>query len=410
MSLPQAIAALLAIAAAASYVNRRYLGLPPTIGLTALALAASLLFLVLGALTPLPAALAERALARLDFRRLVLDGLLPFLLFAGALHVDLRALRAVRLAVAMLDTVGVAVATVAAGVLFLLAARFAGFDITLLQALLFGALIAPTDPVAVLGILRGAGAPSALSTAMAGESLFNDGVGIVLFLALLGAATGGEPLTASGLVRAFVLEGVVGLALGGALGWACSWLLNGVDDFPVEIFMTLALASGSYAAASALHLSGPLAAVAAGLVVGSHGRDVGMSAHTQERLDAFWVVIDEMANAVLFLALGLEMLVVSHQWQHILLGLLSVPAVLLARFLSVAPIIALLRGQQLFGRGAIAMLTWGGLRGGISIALTLLLPPGSLRDTLLAATYMVVVFSVLVQGLTLGRVARAYQG
>ena len=408
MTVPQAIALVLATAAAASYLNRRFVGLPSTIGLMAFALAASLLLMALGAFSAIDVRAAFGFAVQLDFRALVLDGLLPFLLFAGALHVDLHGLRRVRLAVALLDTVGVAIATAVAGGLFYLAAHALGFGLTLVQALLFGALIAPTDPIAVLGILRSAGATPEMECTMAGESLFNDGVGIVLFLAVLGAATGGETVTAGGLARAFLVEGLGGIVFGAALGWAASRLLSHVDDYPLEIFLTMALASAGYAIAPGLHVSGPLTAVAAGLVVGSFGREVGMSANTQQHLDAYWTVVDEMLNAVLFLLVGLEMLVVPHDARHVALGGIAVLAVLAARWMSVAPVVAALRRLQPLGRGATLVLTWGGLRGAISIALALSIAPGELRDILLTATYVVVVFSVLVQGLTLGRLVRAY--
>jgi CPA1 family monovalent cation:H+ antiporter len=245
-----------------------------------------------------------------------------------------------------------------------------------------------------------------MEATMAGESLFNDGVGIVLFMALVTAAVGGEPPSAAGIARAFLLEGVGGLALGAGLGWIASRLLSRVDEYPLEIFVTLALACSGYTLATAWHLSGPLTTVAAGLVIGSYGRQVGMSPRTREHLDGFWTVVDEALNAVLFLLVGLAMLLVPDDRQLLLLGALAIPAVLLARWASVAPLVALLGRGAGLGKGATGVLTWGGLRGGISIALALSIPAGALRDTLVTATYVVVVFSVLVQGLTLGRVVR----
>jgi CPA1 family monovalent cation:H+ antiporter len=245
---------------------------------------------------------------------------------------------------------------------------------------------------------------------MAGESLFNDGIGIVLFLALFGAAVDGQALSPGHLVHAFLLEGTGGLALGGVLGWAVSALLRGVDDYPVEIFLTLALAAGAYTLASTLGLSGPLAAVAAGLIVGSHGRDTGMSQRTQAQLDGFWTVVDQMLSAVLFMLVGLEMLLIAHDRWHILLGALAVPVVLFARWASVTTCLAAIRRWCRLDAGTVTVLTWGGLRGGISIALALSLPPGAPRETIVTSTYIVVAFSVLGQGLTLSRLARAVIG
>lgn len=410
MTIPEMAAAVLAMAAVASYLNHRFLRLPSTIAMMALALAGSLGVMAIDAWTPLDVRDAVGFVSRLEFGSVLLDGILPFLLFAGGLHVDLRVLRRERATVAVLDTVGVAAAMLIAGGLFWLAARALGFELTLVQALLFGALIAPTDPIAVIGILRSAGAPKRLEAIMAGESLFNDGVGIVLFLALAGAAAGGEALSAGGLAHAFLLEGAGGIVLGLALGVAATRLLRGVDDYPLEIFVTLALASAGYALASALHVSGPLTAAASGLVIGSHGRSVGMSPQTQQHLDAFWEVVDEILNAVLFLMIGFEMLVIPHDAAHLLLGACAVPIVLAARWASVAAPVAALARRFPMEKGTVTVLTWGGLRGGISIALALSLPPGTLRDTIVTATYVVVAFSVLVQGLTLARVTRHATG
>jgi CPA1 family monovalent cation:H+ antiporter len=401
-----AVAALVTIAALASYINHRFLRLPATIGMMALALAASLVLLLAARFTGIETGPVLDFIRHIDFRVVLLDVLLPYLLFASALHVDVRRLREQVAPVAVLSTLGVAISTLVSGGLVWSGARALGIDLSLAQGLLFGALIAPTDPIAVLGILRGARAPAPLEALISGESLFNDGVGVVLFLALYGIAVEGRAPTASGTALAFLLEGGGGIAFGLVVGWIGCHMLRGVDDYPVEIFLTLALAAGGYAAAQALHTSGPLATVAAGLVIASAGREIGMSETTRSHLDDFWEVIDEMLNAVLFVLLGLEMVLVAYDAAYPALAAMAIAAVLLARWLSVAGILAAMGGRRRFLKGTLTVLTWGGLRGAISVSLALSLPPGPTHDALLTATYVVVVFSVLVQGLTLARVAR----
>lgn len=407
MSGPALFAATICLAAAAAYANHRYFRLPQTIALLGMALAVSLLVLAVFRWTPLDVGPAIEAVQRIDFRAVLMDGILPFLLFAGALHVDLRQLHEHRIAVILLATLGVVLATAVTGALMWGAASLLGVALTFAQALLFGALIAPTDPIAVLAVLREAKTPASLSGVMAGESLLNDGVGVVLFIALLGIATGGEEVSLAQLGRDFVLEAVGGIALGYVVGRIVCRLLAAVDDYPVEIFVTLAVASGSYALASALHVSGPLAVVVAGLVLASLGRRYGMSARTQRELDMFWEIVDYVLNAILFMLVGLEVVVVALGAGHAGFGAAAIAATLVARWMSVSAIVVPMRAS---GRpvppGAIRVLTWGGLRGGISIALVLSLPPGTLRSTLLTATYAVVIFTMLVQGLTLAPLAR----
>jgi CPA1 family monovalent cation:H+ antiporter len=407
LSISQAIAALLTLAALASYTNHRFLRLPATIGMMAIALAASFVLLLVAEHTALDVESTLGEIRRIDFRAVVLDGMLPYLLFAGALHVDLRRMKDHRLAVALLATLGVAVSTLVAGALLWAAASAMSIPLTFAQGLLFGALIAPTDPIAVLGILRSAKAPAAIEALMAGESLFNDGVGVVLFLALFGVVIEGGSASAGSIGLDLLREAGGGIAFGVAAGWLGCWLLKAVDDYPVEIFLTLALAGASYAGANALHLSGPLTAVAAGMMIASTGREHGMSDRTQEHLDVFWEVVDEMLNAVLFVLVGMEMVVVARDAPLLVLGAAAIVAVLAARWLSVAGVLVAMGGLQRFPRGTLTILTWGGLRGAISIALALSLPWGPLRETLLTATYVVVAFSVLVQGLTLARVTRS---
>ncbi|MEO7742196.1 MAG: sodium:proton antiporter [Usitatibacter sp.] len=401
------LALTITLAALATYVNRRFLNQPPTIALMAMAIAGSLVVLGLLRWTPLDTGSVVSLVGAIDFRAVLLDGILPFLLFAGALHVDLRRLRDQRLAIILLATVGVLLATIACGALVYAAARLLGANFTFMQALLFGALIAPTDPIAVIGILRSAKAPESLEALMSGESLVNDGVGVVLFVTLSGIVVAGTPVSALHIAGTFALEAAGGIAFGLLVGWLGYLMLRSVDDYPVEIFVTLAIAAGGYAAANALHMSGPLAIVAAGLVIASVGRRHGMSEVTRGKLDTFWEIVDEMLNAILFMLVGLEILVVALDYRHLELAAAAILAVLASRWVSVAAVLGVAGGRRRFESGTVAILTWGGLRGGISIALVLSLPSGELRSTLLTMTYAVVVFSMLAQGLTLKRLVRA---
>jgi CPA1 family monovalent cation:H+ antiporter len=282
-------------------------------------------------------------------------------------------------------------------------------DVSLLYCLIFGALISPTDPIAVLGILKSIGVPKALEIKITGESLFNDGVGVVVFLALLQIATGaghGADVSALGIAGLFVQEALGGALFGLAAGWIAYRMLKTVDNYQVEVLITLALVMGGYAIAGRLHLSGPIAIVVAGLLIGNHGRAMAMSEHTRENLDTFWELIDEVLNAVLFVLIGLEVLVLTFTREYLIAGLAAIPLVLFARLLSVSFTINFLRRFRMFPPHVVRILTWGGLRGGISVALALALPRGPEREILVAVTYLVVLFSIIVQGLTLGPLIR----
>jgi CPA1 family monovalent cation:H+ antiporter len=326
--------------------------------------------------------------------------MLSFLLFAGALHIDLQELKSVKWAVTILATFSVAIATFVTGSLVWLASGLAGLQLPYLYALLFGALISPTDPIAVLSILKEAGLSKKLYVKIGGESLFNDGIGVVVFVTILGLATGSykaDWLNISGLLIKEVLGGA---ALGFFCGWVVYRLLSSIEDYKVEVLLTLALAAGGYAFAEKLHVSGPICMVVAGLIVGNHGRTLGMSEHTRERLDVFWELLDEILNAVLFMLVGLEVIVIAISGEHVFLGFLSIGAVLLGRYISVGlPII--IGGLSRPPRWKyIGLLTWGGLRGGLSLAMALSLPAGMAKDIILPVTYIVVLFSILIQGLT----------
>jgi CPA1 family monovalent cation:H+ antiporter len=406
MTLFQTTAGIISLAALASYLNHRYVRLPATMGLMVIGLVLSLGFVLLGKTGAIDVSHAAGFVRGIDFSETLLHGMLAFLLFAGALHVDLSDLASQKGIIAVLATVGVVLATFATGGLFWAGAHLLGFDLAFIYALLFGALISPTDPIAVLGILKQAGAPQSLEIKITGESLFNDGIGVVVFLTILDIAVSGAA-PATGEVAKFLLEEAVGgVALGLALGWAVYRLLRSVDAYPVEVLLTLALAAGGYSLAEAVHVSAPIAIVVAGLVIGNHGRSFAMSDKTREHLDTFWELLDEILNAVLFVLMGLEVIALTLAWGYLALGVAAIVAALLARLLSVGLPIGLMRLSRGFSPGTVRILTWGGLRGGISIALALSLPPSPERDLILSATYMVVVFSVLVQGLTLGPLIR----
>ncbi|NBC12391.1 MAG: sodium:proton antiporter [Gammaproteobacteria bacterium] len=410
MGLFDIIAILITLSAVFSWINHRFLKMPTAIGLMLIALLVSLALLL-----PIPGnealeADAQAMLNSIDFDAAVLHGMLSFLLFAGALHVNLFDLAKQKWVIATLASVGVIGATFLVGTGALVLFWLLGLDVPYIYCLLFGALIAPTDPIAVLGILKSAGAPKSLEVKITGESLFNDGVAVVTFLVLAEIAFGGEHVTVPGVLALFGKEAIGGLLFGLAAGGLAYLMLRRIDNYQVEVLVTLALAAGSYAAAEHLEISAPITVVVAGLLIGNHGRNGAMSQLTQEHLDNFWELVDEVLNAVLFVLIGLEILVLTLSAQYVLAGVLAIPLVLLARAISAGLPIAVMRRFRSFSPGVVTILTWGGLRGGISVALALSLPAGETRDLLVTVTYCVVVFSILVQGLTLGPVVRAMAG
>jgi CPA1 family monovalent cation:H+ antiporter len=402
MTFFQTVALLLTFAAVAGYLNHKVLRLPRTIGLMAITLSMTLALMALAFFNVVDLGQAADFVRSIDFSEVLLHGMLAFLLFAGALHVNLQDFLSQAVPVSVLATLGVLIATLVAGTLFWITAGWLWGSLSLVYGLLFGALIAPTDPIAVLGILKKAGAPKALETVFTGESLFNDGVGVVVFLTILGIVLGQGKPGAGSVALFFLVEGAGGAVLGLALGWIVYRLLRSVDVYQVEILLTLALAAGGYALAEAIHVSAPITVVVAGMLIGNHGRALAMSETTRQNLDKFWELIDEILNAVLFVIIGLEIIAVRLNLTVLGTALVAILIVLVSRLASVAVSSALLRGTRKLGRGSVVVLTWGGLRGGISIALALSLPPGPERPLILAATYVVVIFSVIVQGLTIG--------
>ena len=411
-------AILLVLAAFFGYLNHRFLRLPFTIGLMLSGLVASLAVLLVDALVP-SLGLGESVrgvLGRIDFHETLMHGMLGFLLFAGALHVDINDLAANRGPILALASIGVVISTALIGIASFLVFRALGVPVPLPYCLVFGALISPTDPIAVMGMLKSMKAPRRLEVRVAGESLFNDGVGVVLFSVLLTLATGrghGGDLNAAGVVALFAREILGGIALGFVAGLAVYRAMKRLNEPNLEVLLSIALVMGITFVAFRIHASAPLACVVAGLLIGNHGRAFAMADETREALDLVWAFIDETLNAVLFLLVGLEVIeVVRDPLNPVTLevGLLLIPVALAARFVSVALPVSGLRFLHDFTPGAVQILTWGGLRGGISLALALSLRdyavPG--YDTILTATYAIVVFSIVAQGLTIGRLIRRY--
>lgn len=403
MTVFQITAVILSFAAVGGYINYRYIGFPPTIGHMAFALLLSLIAIGAGSAGWLDLEAVKAIVNSIDFSEVVLHGLLSYLLFAGALHIRLDDLKSVKWAVGALATIGVVMATFIIGTLIWWVAQMMGIDLPYVYALLFGALISPTDPIAVLSILKEAGASKSLYTKVGGESLFNDGVGVVLFLAILGAAHSPQHLEIGHVLLAFVEEGIGGLLLGCVLGFGTFYLLKSIDDYKVEVMLTIALVTGGYALAEYLHISAPLCMVAAGLIIGNQGRAFGMSDVTRQHIDVFWELVDEVLNAVLFLLIGLEILIVPLSGHTVQLGLIAIAVVLFARFVSVGLPVSAMRLFRSFDKGTVRLLTWGGLRGGLSIAMALSLPNGEEKTIILTITYIVVLFSIFVQGLTFKR-------
>jgi len=407
MRLYDIIAILMTLAALFSWFNHRFLKLPTAIGLMLIALLMSLALL-----SPLPGTDGleqdvKRMLGSIAFDQTVLHGMLGFLLFAGALHVRLADLARHRFAILMLASLGVVLSTVLVGAGSWLLFYLVGLPVPFIYCLLFGALISPTDPIAVLSILKQAAAPKSLETKITGESLFNDGVAVVLFLVLVKIAVGGEEMHPGIFLGVFLKEALGGLALGLASGGLAYWMMRSIDSYQVEVLITLAVASGAYAVAEHWHVSAPITVVIAGLLIGNLAREGVWSAATMRYVDAFWELVDEVLNAALFVLIGLEIMVLKMSGPILLAGLLAIPLVLFARALSTGLPLAALKGFRTWSPGVVAILTWGGLRGGISVAMALALPHGEVRDLLVSVTYIVVVFSILVQGLTLAPFIRA---
>lgn len=409
MSLLSITSILITVSALFAFVNYRTLKLPNTIGIMVISLLFSLALVLMGNAGFGDAErIASNIVGQIEFDEALLNGMLGFLLFAGAMHINIDHLLARKWTIGLLASVGVITS------MFLVAAcayylfQVFGFYVPFIYCLLFGSLISPTDPIAVMGILKTAGASKSLEIKIAGESLFNDGVAIVVFLAIFGMAVNGEAFDPQRIGLLFVQEAFGGAVFGFICGWVVLQMLKRVDNYHVEILLTLALVSGGATAAAGLHLSAPIAVVVAGLMIGNHGRRDAMSNTTVQHLDSFWELIDEILNAVLFLIIGLEVMVLSLDLKLWTAGVVMAVLVLICRLISVGIPVNLLRKlNREFHPHAVKILTWGGLRGGISVALALSIPPGPERDLIVAVTYVIVVLSILVQGLSIGKLIKA---
>lgn len=408
MSFLQIASLLIVLAGAFGAINYLFLKLPSAIGILVVSLAASMVILGVDLLAPGLgiADVVRQEVTAIDFSDALLEGMLGLLLFAGALHVKISDLREQWRVVLLMATMGVGLSTLIVGTGF---SWLTGMPF--LIALVFGALVSPTDPVAVLGVLRQANLQKSLETKIAGESLFNDGVGYVVFLVLVGIAFpagheahGGDGLSGAALL--FVQEAVGGALLGLVLGWLVFRVMRLIDDYSLEVLITLGLAFGGYELAVALHVSAPIMAVCAGLLIGDVGAKHGMSEQTREYVDAFWKLVDEILNAVLFLMIGFEVFAVAFTMDAVVAGVLAIALALVARLAAVAVPVLILRPFRSFSRGVIPIMTWGGLKGGISVALALSLPDSEWKPLILTATYIIVVFSIIVQGLTVAPLAR----
>jgi CPA1 family monovalent cation:H+ antiporter len=398
---------LIVLTAAFSYINFRFIKLPPTIGVMLISLVCSLAVVLIGTFYPAFLKGPVKLVGSIDFETLLMRIMLSFLLFAGAVHIDVKRLKNEMVPIITFSTIGVLISTAVIGVLMYFAFSMFNLNVPFIYCLLFGALISPTDPIAVLAILKQARIPSSLETKIAGESLFNDGVGVVVFISILEVAQAGYENVSIGQVGwTFLKEAGGGIVWGFILGYAGFYLLRSIDNYQVEVLITLAIVMGGYLLARQLHISGPLAMVVAGIIIGNKAKEEAMSDVTRDYLGKFWNLIDEIFNAILFLLIGFEILIITYHSTLFVIGLVAILIVLAARLISVWVPALFLRFHPSAENNMVSILTWGGLRGGISVALALSLPANFYRDEFVTITYIVVVFSILVQGMTIGKLAK----
>lgn len=411
MEIYHLITVIILLTATFGYLNHRFIKLPGTIGIMLISLIASLAVIGIGNISPDFFAQAIQSISAIDFNTVVLKVMLSFLLFAAAIHIDVKKLRREWMPIVTFSTIGILLSTlIVASLLFLTVSLF-GLQVNFLYCLIFGALISPTDPIAVVGILKKANIPASLETKISGESLFNDGIGVVLFITFYEIARIGiQNVSFADILWLFIKEAGGGLLFGWLLGYLGFWALRSINNYVVEVMITLAIVMGGYAAAEFLHISGPLAMVVAGLITGNKSMDTGVSEVTRDYLNKFWEMIDEVMNAILFLLIGFEMLIIPYNLTLLWLSCITVIIVLLSRLLSVSLPIWVMSNKKTFENNAISILTWGGLRGGISVALALSLPKNMFGDMFVTITYIVVLFSIIVQGLTIGKLARRLAG
>lgn len=405
------VAIIVVVTALFSFINAKLLKLPGTIGIMLISVIASLLIIVSDFFDANIFTSVKEFIGSIDFTTVLLKEMLSFLLFAGAIHININSLKKERAAILVFSTFGVFISTFIIGYLFFLVSSWFGVNIDFLPCLLFGSLISPTDPIAVLGILKQSKIPSSLEMKITGESLFNDGVSVVVFITIYEVMrAGAEKVSVSEVSWLFLKEAGGGILFGSILGYAGFFVIRSINNYVVEVLMTLAIVMGGSLIAEYLHISTLLAMVVAGIITGNESVSKGMSDVTRDYVNKFWEMIDEAFNAVLFLLIGFEMLIVPFNLNLLLLGLVTIIIVLFARFISVAIPVFVLKYKNAFERNAVLILTWGGLRGGISIALALSLPPSSYKAVIVTVTYIIVLFSILVQGLTIGKIARKFAG
>ncbi len=398
---------LVVLTAAFSYINVRFIKLPTTIGIMLISLICSLLIIWLGKYFPSVSSHVTSLIGSVDFETILMRAMLSFLLFAGAIHIDIQKLRKEIVPIITYSTIGVLISTLFIGIVMYFVFQLFNMEVSFIYCLLFGSLISPTDPIAVLGILKRARIPSSLEIKISGESLFNDGVGVVVFISLLEIAlTGTENHGVIQTAFLFLKEAGGGIAWGFLLGYGGYYLLKSIDHYQAEVLITIAVVMGGYLMARSLHISGPLAMVVAGIFIGNKVEREAMSDTTKDYVYKFWELIDEMLNALLFLLIGFEMIILSFDSRIILIGLIAIIVSLTGRYISVYIPTLFMSYRKTFERYMLPILTWGGLRGGISVALALSLPRGEYRSILVSITYIIVVFSILVQGLTIGKLAK----
>jgi CPA1 family monovalent cation:H+ antiporter len=397
---------LIVLTAVFSYISYRFTKLPAVIVIMIISLLTSLAMVIIGSYYPSFLKDSSEIVKSLDFENVLMRSMLGFLLFAGALHVDINKLKKELTPIVSFATIGVIISTASIGAMMYFIFQLFSISIPFIYCLLFGALISPTDPIAALGILRRANIPSSLEIKVTGESLFNDGVGVVVFTAIFETVRiGSDNISLLQVSLLFLREAGGGVLWGIILGYTGFYFIRSINHYQVEVLITLALVMGGYLFASVVHLSGPIAMVVAGIIIGNQGMKKAMSEVSRDYLNKFWELIDEMLNAILFILIGFEMLVVFARG-FLWVSLIAIPVVLLARWLAVSIPIFVLSYKRAFEKNSIAILTWGGLRGGISVALALSLPADMYRHEFLSITYIVVIFSIIVQGLTIGKIAK----
>ena len=406
MELYYSFSVLIVLASFFSYLNLRYLKLPSTIGIMIIAMISSIILVITGNLFPDTFTHFSNLLKDVDFTEVLMGAMLNFLLFAGAIHINLKDLKEQRGPIIIFSTVSVVISTFVVGGIVFYVAPLLGLPMPFLYCLLFGALISPTDPIAVMGVLKEAKVKKSLETKVAGESLFNDGVAVVVFAVILQLTQSSDMDISFGNISWLLIkEAAGGFIVGALLGLGASNAMRKIDDYKVSVLITLSVVMGGYLIARGMHISGPLTMVAAGIVIGNYGKRTAMSTTTKDYLNKFWELIDEILNAILFLFIGFELLIIPNITNYWIMGGLSILIVLFARFVSIYIPVKVIPFRNKFSNGTIKVLVWGGLRGGVSIALALSIDEGPHKPAILAITYFIVVFSIIVQGLTVGKVA-----